>query len=134
MRLDTLVLGRIFYVVGGNKIKKWYDEEYEFEIEVTGFLRGNKNERYCRNGEETGDKYKCTYGCPVNSNGCGICSKTMMMLFHIMEAVRSGGDLQNIGGSGKYVKDIVCPDGCVLFGLTTTKTGNENFYKGGFFE
>ena len=115
-------------------MKKWYDEEYEFEIEVTGFLRGNKNERYCRNGEETGDKYKCTYGCPVNSNGCGICSKTMMMLFHIMEAVRSGGDLQNIGGSGKYVKDIVCPDGCVLFGLTATKTGNENFYKGRFFE
>ena len=67
MRLDTLVLGRIFYVVGGNKMKKWYDEEYEFEIEVTGFLRGNKNERYCRNGEETGDKYKCIYGCPVNS-------------------------------------------------------------------
>ena len=101
---------------------------------MTGFLRGNKTERYCRNGEETGDKYKCTYGCQVNSNGCGICSKTMMMLFHIMEAVRSGGDLQNIGGSGKYVKDIVCPDGCVLFGFTTTKTGNENFYKGRFFE
>lgn len=39
MRLDTLVLGRIFYVVGWNKMKKWYDEEYEFEIEVTGFLR-----------------------------------------------------------------------------------------------
>ena len=67
-------------------------------------------------------------------HGCGICSKTMMMLFPIMEAVRSGGDLQNIGGSGKYVKDIVCHDGCVLFGLTTTKTGNENFYKGRFFE
>lgn len=114
--------------------EKWYDEEYEFEIEVTGFLRGNKTERYCRNVEETGDKYKCTYGCPINSNGCGICSKTMMMLFPIMEAVRSGGDLQNIGGSGKYVKDIVCPDGCVLFGLTATKTGNENFYKGRFFE
>ena len=67
-------------------------------------------------------------------HGCGICSKTMMMLFPIMEAVRSGGDLQNIGGSGKYVKDIVCPDGCVLFGLTATKIGNENFYKGRFFE
>lgn len=67
MRLDTLVLGRIFYVAGWNKMKKWYDEEYEFEIEVTGFLRGNKTERYCRNGEETGDKYKCTYGCQVNS-------------------------------------------------------------------
>lgn len=45
-------------------MKKWYDEEYEFEIEVTGFLRGDHTERYCRNGEEIGDKYFCTYGCP----------------------------------------------------------------------
>lgn len=30
-------------------MKKWYDEEYEFEIEVTGFLRGDHTERYCRN-------------------------------------------------------------------------------------
>lgn len=40
-------------------MKKWYAEEYSFEIEVTGFLRGNKTERYCRNGEEIGDKYTC---------------------------------------------------------------------------
>ena len=38
-------------------MKKWYAEEYEFEIEVTGFLRGKHTERYCRNGEEIGDKY-----------------------------------------------------------------------------
>ena len=56
-------------------MKKWYNEEYEFEIEVTGFLRGDHTERYCRNGEEIGDKYTCTYGCPVNAQGCGICSK-----------------------------------------------------------
>lgn len=68
-------------------MKKWYGEEYEFEIEVMGFLRGSKTERYCRNGEEIGDKYKCTYGCPVNQEGQGICSKTMMMLYPIMEAV-----------------------------------------------
>ena len=36
-------------------MKKWYDEEYEWEIEVTGFLRGDRTERYCRNGEEIGD-------------------------------------------------------------------------------
>ena len=30
-------------------MKKWYDEEYEFEIKVTGYIRGNKAERYCRN-------------------------------------------------------------------------------------
>lgn len=38
-------------------MKKWYDEEYEFQIEVTGFLRGDHTEHYCRNGEEIGDKY-----------------------------------------------------------------------------
>ena len=53
-------------------MKKWYAEEYEFEIEVAGFLRGKHTERYCRNGEEIGDKYTCTYGCPVNQDGYGI--------------------------------------------------------------
>ena len=119
---------------GGAHMQKWYDEEYQFEIEVTGFLRGDHTQGYCRNGEEIGDRYTCTYGCPVNADGQGICSKVMLMLFPIMEAVRSGGDLENIGGSGKYSKDIVCPDGCVLFRLTAKKLGNENFYKGKFFE
>ena len=34
-------------------MKKWYDEEYEFEIEVTGFLRGSHTEHYCRNGRRS---------------------------------------------------------------------------------
>ena len=114
-------------------MKKWYDEEYSFTIEVTGFLRGDKTEHYCRNGEEIRDTYTCTYGCPVNAQGQGICSKVMMILFPIMEAVRSGGDLENLGGSGKYRKDIVCPDGCVLFRLTAKKLGSENFFKGKFY-
>jgi len=33
-------------------MKKWYDEEYEFTVEVTGFLHGDHTEQYCRNGEE----------------------------------------------------------------------------------
>ena len=115
-------------------MKKWYEEEYEWDIEVTGYLRGDKTEGYCRNGEEIGDKYKCTYGCPVNEDGEGICSKVMMLMFPIMEAVRSGGDLENIGGSSKYIKDIVCPDGCVLFRMTAKPLGNENIYKGKYFE
>ena len=82
-------------------MKKWYDEEYEFTVEVTGFLRGDHTERYCRNGEEIGDTYTCTYGCPVNKDGYGICSKTMMLLYPLMEAVRSGGDLENLGGDSK---------------------------------
>lgn len=115
-------------------MKKWYDEEYEWEIEVIGFLRGDRTERYCRNGEEIGDKYTCTYGCPVNAQGQGICSKAMVMMFPIMEAVRSGGDLENIGGSSRYSKDMVCPDGNVLFRLKAVRRGKENFYRGKFFE
>lgn len=115
-------------------MKKWFNEDFEWKIEVVGFLRGERTERYCRNGEEIGDTYTCTYGCPVNADGQGICSKTMMMMFPIMEAVRSGGDLENIGGDGKYCKDIVCPDGCVRFRLTANKLDNENFYKGHFFD
>ena len=110
-------------------MKKWYDEEFEWEIEVTGFLRGNETEGYCRNGEEVGDRYTCTYGCPVNEDGQGICSKVMTVMFPIMEAVRSGGDLENIGGSAKYSKEIVCPDGCVIFRMNAKKLENENFYK-----
>ena len=41
-------------------MKKWYDEEYEFTVDVTGFLHGDHTEHYCRNGEEIGDKYTCT--------------------------------------------------------------------------
>ena len=29
-------------------MKKWYDEEYELTVEVTGFLHGDHTERYCR--------------------------------------------------------------------------------------
>lgn len=114
-------------------MKKWYDEEYEWEIEVIGFLRGDKTENYCRNGEEIGDKYTCTYGCPANKDGQGICSKVMMIMFPIMEAVRSGGDLENIGGSGKYTKDVVCPDGCVMFRLTAKKLSDKNIFKDKYF-
>lgn len=115
-------------------MKKWYDEEYEFEVEVIGFLNGGDTERYCRNGEEVGDKYTCTYGCPVNKDGQGICSKLMMVMFPVMEAVRSGGNLENIGGDGEYTKVIVCPDGCVIFRLTARKLGNKNFHTGKFYD
>lgn len=109
-------------------MKKWYDEEYEWEIEVTKYLRGDSPKGYCRNGDEIGDRYTCTYGCPVNKDGQGICSKVMMIMFPIMEAVRSGGDLINIGGNSKYSKEVVCPDGCVVFKMTAKRLGNENFF------
>ena len=62
----------------------------------------------------------------MNQEEYGICSKTMMMLYPLMEAVRSGGNLRNVGGSGKYEKDIACPDGCVMFRLTARRIGGEN--------
>ena len=114
-------------------MKKWYAEEYEFEVEVTGFLRGDHTERYCRNGEEIGDKYTCTYGCPVNAQGQGICPKVMLVLYPLMEAVRSGGDLVNVGGDGKYSKIVVCPDGCVMFRLSAKRLGNDNPFKAELF-
>ena len=107
-------------------MKKWLDEEYEFEVEVIGFLRGDATEHYCRNGEEPGDKYRCTYGCPVNGAGYGICSKVMQTLFPLMETVRGGGDLTRVGGDGKYTKTVVCPDGCVIFRLTAKPLGGGN--------
>lgn len=56
----------------------------------------------------------------------------MMMLFPIMEAVRSDGDLQNIGGSGKYVKDIVYPMGVFCSGLRQQKQETRIFIKADF--
>ena len=75
-------------------MKKWYDEEYEFTVEVTGFLHGDKTERYCRNGEEIGDKYTCTYGCPVNKD-----EKLMKKWYD--DAVSAHGSCQERRGSGK---------------------------------
>ena len=53
----------------------------------------------------------------------------MMMLYPLMEAIRSGGDLENLGGDSKYSKTIVCPDGCVLFKMKAKKLNNNHFYK-----
>ncbi len=64
---------------------------------------------------ELRDRYTCTYGCPVNADGQGICPKAMLLLFPLMEAVRSGGDLRNLDGTDRYVKDVVCSDGNVVF-------------------
>lgn len=58
----------------------------------------------------------------------------MTVVFPIMEAVRSGGDLRNIGGDGKYTKTVVCPDGCVTFRMTAKPTGNANFHTGKFYD
>ena len=70
----------------------------------------------------------------MNAQGYGICSKMMQILYGDMQAVRSGGDLTRVGGTGPLAKDYVCPDGCVCFRMTAEKTGADNFYHGKFYQ
>ena len=58
----------------------------------------------------------------------------MQLLYGDMQAVRSGGDLTLVGGTEPFVKDYVCPEGCVCFQMRAVKTENENFYKGKFYQ
>ena len=102
-------------------MKKWYSEDWTFDIEVVGYTHSDRPKGYCRNGEEIGDIYRCGYGCPVNQAGDGLCAKTMLLLFPMLEAVRSGGDLRSLGGEGHLTRTFTCPDGCVRFRLTAHK-------------
>lgn len=93
-------------------MKKWLKEDYSFKITVLSIQPNNEPENHCRNGHEFGDEFICEYGCPN-----GFCSKSMLKLFPLMEAVRSGGDLSKLGGSDKYIMEFDCPDGVVRFKL-----------------
>lgn len=96
-------------------MKKWYDEEWEFTIEVTSVGKDNRPLN-CRMGYEPGDVFRCRYGCPED-----FCSKSMLKVFPIFEAVRSGGDLRNLGGAEKHEMEIVCPDGVVKFRISARR-------------
>lgn len=50
------------------------------------------------------------------------------MLYPLDEAERSGGDLRNVGGPDMYVKDIVCPDGCIMFRLAAKRLSGKNLF------
>ncbi|MGI6345212.1 MAG: TIGR04076 family protein [Bacillota bacterium] len=97
-------------------MKRWYPEEFSFQITVVSLRPDNQPENYCRNGHEVGDEYRCAYECPA-----GFCSKSMLKLFPLLEAVRSGGDLRNLGGSGRYIMEFDCPDGVVRFRLQASR-------------
>ena len=51
-----------------------------------------------------------------------------MIMLPVMDATRSGGDLENLGGIGKYCKDV-CHDGCVF---SAEKTAAKIFIKANF--
>ncbi len=93
-------------------MRKWYQEDWRFGIVV---LRVGEQDRAedCRLGLEPGDAFECAYECPP-----GFCPKALFKLFPLMEAVRSGGDLRNLGGTAPAEMETVCPDGVVRFRLT----------------
>jgi uncharacterized repeat protein (TIGR04076 family) len=94
----------------GDKMKKWYLEQYKFKITVLS-VGDDGNPHRCRNGHEVGDTYECGYGLPG-----GFCSKTAYRLFTLQEAVRAGGDLRYLMyGADKNSCVLPCADGVVRF-------------------
>ena len=80
-------------------MKKWYDEEYQWRSKSQGF-----SERPHRGIAETVRKSDSTPALTVAllTRMGGDCSKVMVVMFPIMEAV-SGG-LGNLGGESKYAR------------------------------
>jgi len=96
-------------------MKKTIAEDYEFTITVLSVGKDNKPE-HCRMGFEVNDTFICKYDCPS-----GFCPKTMVKLYTICEAVRSGGDLRKLGGYDKMGMQFSCADGPALFDVKAVK-------------
>ncbi|MEN6355523.1 MAG: TIGR04076 family protein [Armatimonadota bacterium] len=96
-------------------MRKWYKEDWKFTITVLKVGDDNRAER-CRLGFEPGDAFTSTYECPAH-----FCPKSMMIAYPLMTAVRSGGDLRELGGKTADSIDFPCPDGVVHFRLDTEK-------------
>lgn len=96
-------------------MKKWYHEDWLFMIEVLRVGKENKAEE-CRLGLEVGDTFQCAYETPG-----GFCPTSFIKIFPSLEVVRCGGDLRNLGGSEPGTMTWLCPDGVVLFRVTSTQ-------------
>ncbi|MCE5322595.1 TIGR04076 family protein [bacterium] len=94
---------------------KWYKEDWKFTISV---LKVGDNDRaeHCRLGFEPEDTFTSTYECPVD-----FCPECMMIAYPLMTAVRSGGDLRELGGKTAESIDFTCPDGVVHFRLAAER-------------
>jgi uncharacterized repeat protein (TIGR04076 family) len=75
-------------------MKKWYHEDWRFEIEVLRVGQENRATE-CRLGLEPGDTFECQYETPA-----GFCPTSFFKIFPALEVVRCGGDLRNLGGQG----------------------------------
>ena len=96
-------------------MRSWYKEEWRFTNTVLSVGRENRAEE-CRLGFEQGDVFKSTYECPPH-----FCPKAMMIAYPLMTAVRTGGDLRELGGDTAHSIEFVCPDGVVRFRLAADK-------------
>ena len=96
-------------------MRSWYVEEWRFTITVLKVGQHNRAEA-CRLGFEPEDRFISGYECPAN-----FCPKCMMMVYPLMTAVRSGGDLRELGGDTACSMEFPCPDGPVHFRLVAEK-------------
>ncbi len=92
-------------------VRPWYREDWAFIITVLQVGQENDPTK-CRLGLEVGDSFHCTYGTPAH-----FCPTTFLKIFPAMEAIRSGGDLRNLGGTGPHETVVKCPAGVVKFRL-----------------
>ena len=97
-------------------MKKWYEEDWRFKIEVIRVGKKNNAEE-CRLGLEPGDVFECTFETPA-----GFCPTAFIKIFPSMEIVRCEGDLRLLGGCGPAEMNFLCPDGAVLFRISGEKT------------
>ena len=97
-------------------MKKWYDEDWLFKIEVVRVGKENKAEE-CRLGLEPGDTFECRFETPA-----GFCPTSFIKIFPALEVVRCSGDLRFLGAGGPREMTFLCPDGVVLFRVTGEQT------------
>ena len=96
-------------------MEKWYQEDWRFKIEILK-VGVNNNPRNCRLGFEPGDVFESEYETPA-----GFCPTSFIEIFPVMELVRNGGDLRNMGRDGVSSISFLCPDGIVRFNLTVER-------------
>ena len=101
-------------------MKRWMQEDVSFVLTVVDGKKNADGRLDCRNGHEIGDVYRCEYGCPAD-----FCQKSMLKAFPIMEAVRAGGSLRNLGGGSDRRIRFCCPDGVVIFELEAIEKRQE---------
>lgn len=92
-------------------MRSWYKEDWQFTITVLKVGRADRAEE-CRLGFEPGDVFTSAYECPAH-----FCPKCMMIAYPLMTAVRTGGDLRELGGDSAHSIEFICPDGVVQFRL-----------------